>query len=513
MMKVPEAYKTVLAASSSLTRLFRKIWNPVWRALTFSLADDMISPKRCLFISIDIGSLSVTYASRLFSRIKIKGMKRYPVEKGKYPEPESLASDVALAVNELKAYRAEIILSIPKPWAIVRSIEFPHVVKKNLTEVIAYELDRVTPLNPENAYYDFNVLKEENGQINIAVVAAQVDLVNKYLEALRFRGFHVRCLTLNHSAIGNLLTRLYKSKNYIFLDLNSDTYDVGLITSGFISSVSTGRYCIDDEQAAINTMIKQIEPLAATLRKQGIFYEVVIYSHKIDCTRFVERFSTPVKILKDNDIKNRFPNESEEPQSVPVGGVLEALWPKAAKLNLLSRGKSEKARPAFMFTTILLVSLLVIGITYMIAPLQIEGKKIDAIEYQINLRKDEVKKAEALKMEENSLNNDIMTIINFRGKRPMSLVIIKEITTTLPKTAWLSRIRMTESTVDIEGYATSSPSDLLQKLDAAKYFRKVEFASPTIRDAGMRADRFVIKMEIKDICNNTECENFNDKKK
>jgi hypothetical protein len=36
----------------------------------------------------------------------------------------------------------------------------------------------------------------------------------------------------------------------------------------------------------------------------------------------------------------------------------------------------------------------------------------------------------------------------------------------------------------------------LPKLEASKYLKKVEFASPTIRDIRMSADRFVVKMEI-----------------
>jgi hypothetical protein len=59
-------------------------------------------------------------------------------------------------------------------------------------------------------------------------------------------------------------------------------------------------------------------------------------------------------------------------------------------------------------------------------------------------------------------------------------------------------VRVTETTVEIEGYA-SSATELLPKLEASKLFRKSEFASPTFRDARMNADRFVIKMEIKGV--------------
>jgi Tfp pilus assembly protein PilN len=65
----------------------------------------------------------------------------------------------------------------------------------------------------------------------------------------------------------------------------------------------------------------------------------------------------------------------------------------------------------------------------------------------------------------------------------------------LPKSVWLTRARVTETTVDLEGYAGSA-ADILPKLEASPLLRKVEFASPTFRDTRLNADRFVIKAEI-----------------
>jgi general secretion pathway protein L len=80
----------------------------------------------------------------------------------------------------------------------------------------------------------------------------------------------------------------------------------------------------------------------------------------------------------------------------------------------------------------------------------------------------------------------------------MSLNILKELTTVLPKNTWLSRARITQTTVEIEGYAASA-TGLLPKLEASPLFKKAEFSSPTFRDTRMNADRFNIKMEIEGI--------------
>jgi Tfp pilus assembly protein PilN len=72
---------------------------------------------------------------------------------------------------------------------------------------------------------------------------------------------------------------------------------------------------------------------------------------------------------------------------------------------------------------------------------------------------------------------------------------MKELTTLLPNTVWLTRTRITEESVEIEGYA-SVATEILTKLEQSKLFQKVEFTSPTIRDTRMNSDRFVIKMEL-----------------
>ena len=77
----------------------------------------------------------------------------------------------------------------------------------------------------------------------------------------------------------------------------------------------------------------------------------------------------------------------------------------------------------------------------------------------------------------------------------MALNVVKELTTLLPSTVWLTRARVTETTVEIEGYAGTA-TELLTRLEQSKLFKKAEFTSPTIRDARTNSDRFVIKMEL-----------------
>jgi general secretion pathway protein L len=350
--------------------------------LSFSLANDRIAPKRHLSVLLESGGVVVAFRSCFMSRMKIRGIRHYPVEAGAYPMPESLASAVALAVNDLKAAGAQITLVVPTAWTIMKTAEFPLVVKDTLSDVIAYELDRLTPLSPERALYDFRIIAEDENRIRILIAAMKTETLQPYLDALEEKGI----------AIGR----------------------VGLSAPG-----------------------------------------------------------APGLDLKGN------------------GDVDDGI-------NLLDKGIHRRPKTPMALTILLLAALIASGLFWLVSPLQIEEKKAEIIDREIAARKDEVKKVEALKKEMAGLEKEIAAINAFRTARPLTLNLLREMTRVLPNNVWLSRVRFTESTVEIEGYAASA-TDILPKLEASRFFKKVEFASPTTRDVRLNADRFIIKMEIEDL--------------
>ncbi len=375
----------------SKTMVQTSCWGrPLWRTLSFSLADDRIAPVRRLSVVLESGGISVSYRSRFLSRMKIRGSRRYPFEEGRYPTPESVASAVALAVSDLRAAGAQVTLVIPKAWTIVKTAEFPLTVKENLPDVVSYELDRLTPLSSERAFYDFRILAEDEKRIRIMLVAMKAETLQPYLEALRGKGIAIRRVVIGPSVSGTPS-----------LDLRSDD------------------------------------------------------------TRIFQRSQSSI----------------------------------AGEMNLLDKGIHKSPKTPMALTITLLSVLVALGLFWMVSPLQIAEKRVEIIDREIAVRRGEVKKIEVLKKDLEGVEKEIAAIETFKTSRPVTLNLLKEMTRVLPTNTWLSRIRFTESTVEIEGYAASA-TEILPKLEASAYFKKVEFVSPTSRDVRLNADRFSIKMEI-----------------
>jgi Tfp pilus assembly protein PilN len=505
----------------SAVRLKETVWRPLLRILTFSPADDTVSAKKNLAVSISRGSFSVAYGSRFLSLIKIKQVREYSFEEGKYPQPEGFASSLALAINDLGTAKTDLSLSVPKAWAVMKTAQFPVTVKENLSSVISYELDRLTPFNPEDAFYDFKILAESAGKLTVLVIAAKADLIKPYIEALRGKGLTVGRVTVNLSGIGTLCRYAEKEDDFIFTEIDKNEYEGALFLDGSIAGAFAGSFSTppvpqsakSDRESEVDTLATEIGQLIATLKNQGKSPRVIalLRDNKQVGELLKSRINAPLKLLTAADIKLIPPGQQTGIPYAAIGGVLESLWPRADALDLLRKGLRESPKYPLTLTIALLIAIIVIWIFYMVSPVKIEEKRLTEIDRQIMLRKEEIKKIEALKKDIGALESETSTISNFRENRPTALNILMDLTTILPKTTWLTRVRITETTVDIEGYA-SSASTLLPKLESSKYFNKSEFASPTFRDTRMNADRFNIKMEIAGV-KKTEGENKKIEKK
>lgn len=491
--------KLSLWASSSSSFL-KSITDPFIRLLTFSLADDSIYPAKTISVSLDKDSLSVVYGSRLFSRMKIQGIREYPFE-GRYPQPEVFASSLALAISDFGARNAQVTLCIPKAWTVIKTAEFPVTVRENLSNVIAYELDRITPFTAANAFYDFRVLGESDGKLSILVVATRADVVQSYIDALREKGISVSRVTANLSGIETLCRFIGMKRDIVYFELSKDGFEGALFHNNSVSNVLTGNFSTDDERSHAELIVREISSLAETVKSSGGEPRVMVHLREANPglkELLRAQLQQSVLFLNETDIRIKHPSYEGGLPYAALGGAVESLWPRANKLDLLTKGVHTAAKVPKFLTVLLLLIILGLWIVYLIAPLQIEEKRLEEIDRQISSRKEEVKKVEALKSEREALEGEIATVNNFKENRRMTIDILKELTAILPKSAWLSRVRVSPTNVDLEGYA-SSATGLLSKLEASPFFKKVEFSSPTFRDTRMNADRFNIKMEMEGV--------------
>lgn len=164
-------------------------------------------------------------------------------------------------------------------------------------------------------------------------------------------------------------------------------------------------------------------------------------------------------------------------------------------LNLLGAGERQKRRAPVAVTAFLLAALLAIWAHRVMAPARAERARLDSLTRQVWLEKNKARSTEEAMRRVGILNGEVATIKGFNIARPAALRTLKKLTALIPRSAWLTSLDITGNSIRIEGYASSAAA-LIPRLEKSGFFKKVQFASPTLRDAKTRTDHFVIKMAV-----------------
>ena len=175
-----------------------------------------------------------------------------------------------------------------------------------------------------------------------------------------------------------------------------------------------------------------------------------------------------------------------------VGGAVEALWPDAKALNLLSMGLRETTKKSYVLSALLAAAFMVLLTIFSVAPLWQEKELAGSMDKKINEIKKEALSVEKIRQEIETMEDKVSLIEDFHINETRRIILLKELTKIIPEDTWINRIRIAEDNVELYGYSEAA-TKLIPKIEASKYFMNVEFASPTMRDARMDMDRFAIK--------------------
>ena len=479
----------------SIFNALEKYGSVLWKYLSFSLADNFFSMARVVSISIESDGIYFIFGTKIFWKIAIKSFKKYPLEEDKELTPEYLATVVSKAVDEMGANRASFILNIPADWVIERTAEFPATVRENLANVISYELDRLTPLTPDNAYYDYKIIDDSADKIKVFLTVAKADRINPFLEALKLKKIKIEKLGVSTFVIRSLIKDTYKIKDAVFISVHEKSYECGAVINDFkVRSLSGQVRSWDDSQ--VHQIINAAK-LLIDLFPKGNPSRIVIHADEKYYKMFADKLSgLPVANLTRNS-ERCVPKGDKNISPFALGSFLEMVAADQNEFNLLTGKNMNPNTQPFILSLVLLAAILFLGAFYLFSPVLIEQKNIEQIDARIKSLKPEMKKIEALNQEIATISSGITAINDFKKNSIPKMDVLKEVTNILPEKTWLTRVRFTEDTIEIEGYAGTA-TEIIPKLENSRYFQKAEFASPTYRDQRQNTERFVIKMELRD---------------
>ncbi len=162
------------------------------------------------------------------------------------PEPLAILERNATGIAQYKALRAKderlakanLILRLSAEQAIQKELSLPAAAKENLSQLVAYELDRYTPFKAEQVYFAVKPLEgqHEPGQIRVMLMLTLRETLDTLYEDIQ--SFGMSPLFVDYEASPNDLDHYYDGYNLLPEALREKTANTPrLIYTGLIAAI------------------------------------------------------------------------------------------------------------------------------------------------------------------------------------------------------------------------------------------------------------------------------------
>jgi len=151
------------------------------------------------FVGLDIGSQAIKAVELEANgggyRVLHAGSGLTPpgaVREGTVTEPHVLGDAIRRVLSSAGMRRGRVVSAIGGQAVIVRELKMPKMAKGDLQQAVRFEAGRYLPYSVRDVSMDFDILGEfvEEGQpkVEVLLVAARQEVVDKHLDALRGAG-------------------------------------------------------------------------------------------------------------------------------------------------------------------------------------------------------------------------------------------------------------------------------------------------------------------------------------
>lgn len=453
--------------------------------------------------------LVLTHLKRSFGKIKLSGFEIHPL-----PPEEQAAEDrsaqllglINQFISKHAVNKEKVFISIPREKVFARFIQLPLATKENLRKVLEYEINKYSPFEKGDTYFDYTLLREEKDQLHLFAVFAKKTDVDPYLSLLKKIG--IQPLSIQIPSIASLNLFFYhqnpkENENALLLDIAEPFFEMNLIEGGNWKESFHLPLPVEEREATIlNTFRRSGLEEASFPRTQFFIYGLDAAEKMFPSLREAQQIKgvspPPMNRIEVGAGMSR-PDRIFSSIGVPLNGLVKTRL----GLNLLPQEMRRKVReigkPVFMILLSLVILLcLTLGMGFLVR----YRSELETVNAEIKKRKPEVEAVEKLQKQSQTLSREMMELEKVRSGEVSKIDLLRELTQLLPETVWIWSLKYNGKELEISGFAESA-SDLIPLLDKSPLFEKVEFLSPVTKERSMRGaevgkekERFKIKARI-----------------
>ena len=228
-------------------------------------------------IGLDIGSSSVKVCqlkeSRRSYQLQCFGIIPLPPEAivdGSIMNQSAVVDAVRELIASQKIKVKDVAVSVSGHSVILRKINLPVMTREELDESIQWEAEQYIPFDINDVNIDVSILNDHNdqGQMDVLLVAAKKDMINDYINVVREAGLMAHVVDVDSFAVQNAFEINYNlpvGETVALINVGASVVNINVVHSGisaFTRDIAQGGNQYTDEiQKQLNVSYDEAEAL------------------------------------------------------------------------------------------------------------------------------------------------------------------------------------------------------------------------------------------------------------
>lgn len=477
----------------------------------------MIPYQNSLGIEIREDAVVLVHLRRTLREIKIQNSLVVPFSFPLSTEAEAeFVDSLKRFIHNMRVRPERTVVGLPRKSAVLKFIEIPSLNKENIPQLLEYEIERHLPFNPEEVYYDFDVIEKADENIyRVLITAVKKDIVDYLKELLERVPLKPKIFDLSTFGIINALrfgNGFSDNKIDTLIFMGQRDIELGMLQGGILKYsriLSNGESFVEGIQKEIDIALSGIDTKGSERKVENLILSGP-GSLKPGLIELVRERVSPNARIEDiaGKVIMRHMERHDLYSLIPATGLaLRGLGEAETKINFLPHKKEVGINKKDLYPTIIILgTVILLGLSIMASYVIKEGVEIKRVEKKIESLRSHADTVEKIQKEIKGIEERKGLLVKFKKEGLSKLDTMSELTRVIPDDAWLVSLDYTETAeqkgtkeangktrreIIISGFANSA-SKLIPLLENSPVFENVEFAGP-ITSGIEGKERFRIK--------------------
>ncbi len=427
----------------------------------------------------------------LLGRITIEDFRERP--------PQDWGAEYNDFLKGLRLSHLSCSVSLPRKDVIVREIHLPVMPRKELAAAVGYQLESLHPYEQDEVYHTFAPLREMSegmSRLPLAVVVAEKAKIDQYASTFEAAGIAVETFTVAAAAFYAGVRVRWDSPPvpFVIADFTEDGLEI--YGEGRARPLFSARFDLESIPAE-----RALQLAGADLRLEEAERASIVLTGGSESDEEEGHNSRLLEVggpFEPRSVEEILPSlgspddafdAKRNAAALAVG--LEAACPRLGwRANLLPPERRKKsARWMYLPTGVLAGALLLLGLAFLLRPLMQDRDYVSAVQAEAAKLDQIVARVERLQAETQHNKARLALLRLLRQRTEADLSIVRELSSLLPDTVWLTRLEVNDEGVRMQGVGDRA-APLLGIINDAETVAAAEFLSSLVTTG--QGDRFQI---------------------